>query len=83
MKVDAMAVNKNPIKRRLAEAFAFLINESEATPLLYSTVKPNPAAEPESIKYDMICPLKIKSEKLLKLNENTLLKTKKNIIISF
>ena len=56
VKVDAMAVSKNPISRRLAEAFAFSIKEFEGTPLPSSTVTPNPAAEPEIKRYDMICP---------------------------
>jgi len=54
VKVEAMAVNKNPMRRRLAEAFALSVNELEGTPLPNSTVKPNPAAEPEIIKYDII-----------------------------
>jgi len=59
VKVDAMAVNKNAIRRRLAEACALSVKELEGAPLRNSTVKPNPAAEPEIRKYDMICPCKL------------------------
>lgn len=48
VKTDAIAENKNPIGRRLAEAFAFSIKEFDGTPLLISTVIPNPVAEAES-----------------------------------
>jgi len=62
VKVDAMAVNKNAMRRRLAEAFALSVKELEGTPLPNSMVKPNPAAEPEIMKYDMICPYKLTTE---------------------
>lgn len=63
--VDAMAVNTNPIRRRLAAAFALSINELEGTPLPNSTVKPNPAAEPEIMKYDIICSYKLTTQSFI------------------
>jgi hypothetical protein len=53
----------NPNRRKLAEALAFPKNEfkgsSSALKILWrSSVAPNPAAEPESRKYDIICPKK-------------------------
>jgi hypothetical protein len=63
VKIDAMAVAMNPNRRRLAEALAFPKNEfkrrSSALEIVRrSSVAPNPAAEPESKKYDIICPKK-------------------------
>lgn len=58
-----MAVNRNPIRRRLAEALAFSKKEFKGKSdslmaLCRSSEAPNPAAEPESRKYDKICPRK-------------------------
>jgi hypothetical protein len=53
-------VAMNPNRRKLAEALAFPKNESSISPenLWRSSEAPNPAAEPESKKYDIICPKK-------------------------
>ena len=58
-----MAVVRNPNRRRLAEALAFPKNEFKGSSfalknLCKSSEAPNPAAEPESRKYDIICPTK-------------------------
>jgi len=64
-----MAVNRNPIRRRLAEACALSVNELEGAPLRNSTVKPNPADEPEIRKYDMICSCKLTMQTCLKSHQ--------------
>lgn len=61
MKIDPITVNTNPIRRRLAEALAFPKKEFKGTSLALkilcrSSDAPNPAAEPETRKYDIICP---------------------------
>lgn len=58
-----MAVNRNPIRRRPAEALPFSKNEFKGKScalksLCISSEAPNPAAEPESRKYEIICPRK-------------------------
>ena len=63
MKIDAIAVVRNPKRRRLVEALAFSKNEFKGSSpafkiLCRSCEAPNPAAEPESRKYDIICPIK-------------------------
>lgn len=63
MKIEAIAVVRNPKRRRLVEALAFPKNEFKGNSpalkiLCRSSEAPNPAAEPESRKYDIICPIK-------------------------
>jgi len=63
VKIDAIAVVRNPKRRRLVEALAFPKNEFKGScaalkTLCRSSEAPNPAAEPESRKYDIICPTK-------------------------
>jgi len=70
VKVEAMAVNKNPIRRRLAEACALSVNELEGSPLRNSTVKPNPAAEPEISKYDIICSCRLTMQYIIRFYNN-------------
>ena len=59
-----MAMHTNPIRRRLAEAFAFSKKELKGSSspdlrsLCISSEAPNPAAEPEIRRNDIICPRK-------------------------
>ena len=52
-----MAVNRNPMRRRPAEAFAFAKNELKGSSnnVCRFSEAPNPAAEPEIRRNDIIC----------------------------